>query len=149
MKLGQSRPFNPATHMKTVYPVSLPQVSAGCFAVSDELAAVLFTPAELASLKAELSVKSSPGPWSQPISAKGLVVSFDYEADKANNYSGPRQPLLVYGRRTMSQWKQTGYEAEGRASVAGQSRRVFTSSKLFQLEDGRLLSAAVLHIGRG
>lgn len=132
--------------MKTSPVLELPQVSAGCFALTHEQAAALFTPAELAAKESRLDVRTV-GPWGIPVSAVGLVVSFNYEADKANNYSNPRQPLRVYGRRTMTNWKQTGFEAEGVASVDGRKRRVFTSSKLFQLPDGSLISASVLHLG--
>lgn len=132
--------------MKKLNPIALPQVSPGCFAVTSEQAAALFSPAELSAGEKRLTVKSV-GEWHVPVSATGLAVSFDHDADRADYYANP-QPLIVYGERTMTNWKQLGYEAEGKVSIGGKRVRAFTSSKLFQLPDGQLLSCGVLHLGK-
>lgn len=122
---------------------SLVQEPPGIFIIPQELIKELFSGVEVNAREARLQVKSF-GRWKIPVSARGLLVDFDHAKDKAHH----DQPLTVYGKRTMTNWKQCGYEAEGKVSLKGKKRRVFTSNKLFRLPDGSLLSAGVLHLGR-
>lgn len=132
--------------MKRFQPFEAPQRSAGCFKLTEEQAAQLFTPEQLAKGEARFEIETR-GPWQLIVSVRGLCVSFDYEADKAANHAQP-QPLRIYGPRTLRDWRQTGFEGEGLVSVGGRKRRAFSSSKLFELPGGRLFSAAVLHLGK-
>jgi hypothetical protein len=129
--------------MKSKPVLSLVEQSPGTFIVPPELVNELFTSEEILKGESRLTVKTV-GSWQVPVSAFGLVVSFDHEASK----KAQGQPLFVYGKRTLTNWKQCGYEAEGKVSINGKKRRAFTSSKLFRLPDNSLLSAQVLHLGK-
>jgi len=128
--------------MKSKPVLSLVEQSCGTFIVPAELVNELLTSEEISKGESRLIVKTA-GSWQVPVSAFGLVVSFDYEASK----KALGQPLFVYGKRTLTNWKQCGYEAEGKVSINGKKRRAFTSSKLFRLPDNSLLSGQVLHLG--
>jgi hypothetical protein len=52
----------------------------------------------------------------------------------------------IYGLRTLSQARQSGYQMEGRVSVGGKRCRAFTSSMMFEREDGSLCNVAVLEV---
>lgn len=52
----------------------------------------------------------------------------------------------LYGVRTMSRPKESGYNMEGRVSIAGKTHSAFTSSKLFERPDGSLVDVAVFVI---
>jgi len=50
----------------------------------------------------------------------------------------------VYGVRSMSRPKESGYVLEGRVSIGGETCSAFTSSHLFQRPDGSLVDVGVL-----
>jgi len=129
--------------MTTFQPFEAAQVSSGCYALTDEQAAQLFTPEQIAAGEVRFDIRTF-GPWHTVVSVRGLCVWLDHDANSYTN----RQPLHVYGIRTLTNRKQTGFEGEGRVSVAGKRRRAFSSSVLFQLSGNRLLSVAVLHLGK-
>ena len=52
----------------------------------------------------------------------------------------------VYGIRSLSKPRESGYVLEGRVSIDGKSYRAFTSSKLFQRGDGSLCDVAILYV---
>jgi len=52
----------------------------------------------------------------------------------------------IYGIRKAREIKSDGYGATGRVSVNGKKVKCFTSSKLFEREDGSLCDVAVLWI---
>lgn len=52
----------------------------------------------------------------------------------------------VFGIRTMSNVRESGYELEGRVSIEGRKYRAFTSSKLFSREDGSLCDVAIVYV---
>lgn len=49
----------------------------------------------------------------------------------------------VFGNRRMHHPRESGYNQEGRVSVGGKKHRAFTSSRLFEREDGSLCDVAV------
>ena len=51
----------------------------------------------------------------------------------------------IYGERTLTDLKQSGYCMFGRVSVGGKKQRAFTSNQIFE-SNGRLVSVAILHI---
>lgn len=80
-------------------------------------------------------------PYHQVIrSLKGLAVSC-----KFGEYS-QQYDRRVYGMRTLLNPKESGYQLEGRVSIGGKKYRAFTSSTLFEREDGSLCDVAVLHV---
>jgi hypothetical protein len=50
----------------------------------------------------------------------------------------------VFGKRTLMSPKESGYQLEGRVSIGGTKYRAFTSSRLFEREDGSLCDVGVL-----
>lgn len=78
------------------------------------------------------------GSWQQPLSYKALCMSAEYAARG-------RVSATAYGIRTLSKPAQAGHVLEGRVSVLGKSVRGFTSSQLFELEDGSLVNVAVIY----
>lgn len=102
-----------------------------------ELIALGITEDEIAKGEARGELETW-GPWQQPLVYKALCMSVEY-AD------GRRISATAYGIRTMGQPKQSGHVLEGRVSVLGKSVRGFTSSQLFELEDGSLVDVAVIY----
>lgn len=80
------------------------------------------------------------GMWSIPVNYIALAMSCDF-----GPHSTPINAVL-YGIRTLTNVRQSGYELEGTVSVNGNKYRGFTSSCLFQREDGSLVSVATIHV---
>lgn len=78
------------------------------------------------------------GPWNLCSSIRGVVADCDDNQDSRREQFYP--PRVAYDL------KSCGYHAEGRISFGGRKRRVFTSSRLFELPDGRLVDVAILHL---
>jgi len=85
------------------------------------------------------------GPWQIPVSYRALCGSVEYTPDDKRRYSAQRDSISYYGTRTLSNIRQSGHALEGTVSVNGQKVRGFTSSDLFELSDGRLVSVATIH----
>jgi hypothetical protein len=49
-----------------------------------------------------------------------------------------------YPIRTLTDTRQNGYAMDGRVSLNGRKHSAFTTDQLFELPDGRLISAAVI-----
>ena len=82
------------------------------------------------------------GMWHIPVSYRALCVSSVWDNSKGYTV---RTSETIYGMRTLSKPTQSGYELEGRVSVNGRKVRGFTSSQLFQLENGKLVNIATIH----
>lgn len=80
------------------------------------------------------------GHWSIPVRFKAPAVSYTW-----GEYSTIKE-VTLYGKRTLGNLKQSGYDLEGRVSVNGTKKRGFTSSQLWQLPDGRLIETSVIHV---
>lgn len=74
------------------------------------------------------------GPWNIIYSINGLVVKTNFSTKE----------LTIHGYRTMFDCRQSGYEIEGRVSIGGKKYSCFTSSELFELEDGRLIDVGII-----
>jgi hypothetical protein len=72
------------------------------------------------------------GPWGIPKSYTALVI--EYGTNK------------IYGVRKSSRVRQSGYDLEGYVSIGGKQRSCFTSSVLFEREDGSLVSVACWYL---
>jgi len=83
------------------------------------------------------------GPWNITVSYTALVLENWYDDDAG--YTKVSK-TVEYGIRKMSRCKDGGYNLFGRVSVEGQTRRAFTSSNLFELEDGRLIDVATINL---
>ena len=74
------------------------------------------------------------GPWQVCRSLRGLVVSMDFGT----------KGRTIHGWRTMVDCRQSGYDMEGRVSLGGRKYSCFTSSDLFDIEDGRCIDVATI-----
>lgn len=77
------------------------------------------------------------GPWHIPKSYRALVMSTVHTPIESRRYT-------AYGARTMNNIRQSGYELEGYVSIQGKKYSAFTSSQLFELEDGKLVNVAII-----
>lgn len=73
------------------------------------------------------------GPWGMISGIAGLAIEPDGR---------------VWGWRKLSNPQEDGYVQRGTVSVGGQNIHAFTSSRLFEREDGSLCDVAVLYICR-
>jgi hypothetical protein len=112
----------------------------GCKPLTLEQAQSFLTDADI-SLGMKRGDLKTFGPWQLPVSYTALATSCDFAAEG--------RPLTVYGLRTLTKVNQSGHELEGRVSINGKSYRGFTSSQLFELPDGRLVSVAIIHVCMG
>lgn len=83
------------------------------------------------------------GVWNIPVSFKAICMSA--------KYSEMRLPLLsdctektIYGIRTLTNVRNSGYDLEGYVSIKGKKYTAFTSSELFQV-NGKLINASIIH----
>lgn len=83
------------------------------------------------------------GPWQLMVSYRALCVSKEFIRTESGILLDTVETL--WGIRTMSDCQPLGYEMEGRVSVLGKKRRAFTSSTMFELPNGHLISVATIH----
>jgi hypothetical protein len=74
------------------------------------------------------------GPWGQVITYRALAVSHDTD-----------RGITVHGERQLTRPTPSGYDLEGRVSIAGERRRAFTSSQMFEVQ-GKLVDVAILYV---
>ena len=74
------------------------------------------------------------GPWGIISKCKGLTIRQNFETGT----------ITIYGYRTLSKPRSSGFQLEGWVSIKGVKRSAFTSSHLFELENGHLIDVAVL-----
>lgn len=99
--------------------------------ISLELAKKLFGDITKDEQRLEIETR---GPWSIISSCKGLTIWQDFTTNE----------IEIYGYRTLSRPRNSGYELEGYVSIAGEKRSAFTSSHLFELENGHLIDVGIL-----
>jgi len=109
-----------------------------------ELIEMGITEDQIESGEARGELKTS-GPWQIPVSYKALCQSTIYTPKEKQRYSAEQEKTTVYGLRTMNNIRQSGYEIEGYVSVNGKKCSCFSSSQLFELENGKLIDVAVIH----
>jgi len=83
------------------------------------------------------------GPWNIPVSFKTIAVSAKWGIIEGH-FSKSCIEKTVYGIRTMTNLRQSGYELEGYVSINGKKHTCFTSSELFEV-NGKLINVAVIH----
>lgn len=110
--------------MKTA--IHIPFSSGASRATREQLQALGFTESEIKNGK-RFEIKSV-GPWQITKSIRGIVRKGDD----------------FYPVRTMGGVSQPGTWSEGWLSLNGKKKNAFTSSVIFELEDGHLTECAVL-----
>ncbi len=83
------------------------------------------------------------GMWSIPVSYKAIAVSSIWDKEQLPLLS-TRKETTIYGVRTMTKVRQSGYCLEGWVSIGGKKYSAFTSSQLFKV-NGKLLDVATIH----
>lgn len=83
------------------------------------------------------------GPWGLVSSLRGMAITHPDGRDQWGHVKGR---VIFHGIRTLSGAKESGYQLEGRVSVAGEKHRAFTSSLLVRLPSGELVSLGVLYV---
>ena len=86
------------------------------------------------------------GPWHILRSIRGLAMTVE-SREPHHCRNGETSPATVafHGLRTGHDCRTPGTWTECRVSIGGRKRSAFTSSKLFQLPDGRLIDVAILY----
>lgn len=79
------------------------------------------------------------GPWQISVRSRAIAVSVKWGE---HSYM---ETITLYGWRTLSRPKQSGYHLEGLVSIGGKKYSAFTSSQMFCLPDGRLFDVATIH----
>lgn len=115
--------------------------TAGALKLTAEQAAQLFTPEQIIAGEVR-GTSVTRGPWGIIISYSALCTSNEWIEQAWGKISGP---VTVYGIRTLTPAKESGYALEGKVSVNGRKYRGFTSSQLFELPDGKLINVATIH----
>lgn len=111
------------------------QFQSGATPITNEQAALFLSPEDIA--KGEQRAKHSIRmPWGFTISLSALAISHNFETGA----------LIVWGHRQLSKPREDGYCMAGGVSVAGKTKRAFTSSMLFELPDGKLVDVAIIHV---
>jgi hypothetical protein len=83
------------------------------------------------------------GMWNIPVSFKAIAIKAKLEQPEGH-FSKCFTEKTVYGIRTMTNIRQSGYELEGYVSINGKKHSCFTSSELFEV-NGKLINVAVIH----
>jgi hypothetical protein len=83
------------------------------------------------------------GPWKVPIKIVALAASYTWKND---GYGDFIESVTLYGKRTLCNVKESGYDLEGIVSIKGVKRRAYTSSIMFELPDGRLYNVATIQV---
>jgi len=91
----------------------------------------LFGSATIDEQRADISTR---GPWSSITGFKALCVRQNFDNGE----------ITIYGYRKLQKIRQGGYELEGRVSIGGKEYTAFTSSHLFELENGHLIDVATI-----
>jgi len=90
-----------------------------------------FGTADAHEVRANMSFR---GPWSIISGFEALCVHQDFGSGE----------ITIYGKRRLQNIKQSGYQLEGTVSIAGKKHTAFTSSHLFELDNGHLISVATI-----
>ena len=99
--------------------------------LSLEIAKKLFGNITIDGQRLEIGTR---GPWGIITKCKGLAINRNFDTGT----------ITIYGYRTLSNPRSSGYELEGNVSINGVKRSAFTSSHLFELENGHLIDVGVL-----
>lgn len=112
-------------------------------ATLETLAALGVTPADIAAGEKRFESVHS-GPWAICLSITAIVEETEFGKSPAGITVVTSKAF--WPARKCSNPRSMGYDMEGAISLGGKHRRVFTSSQLFELPDGRLVDVATLHL---
>lgn len=95
---------------------------------------------ELENQRGDLETR---GPWSLPVRYSAPCITLHWEKTPYNTQVAA---VTLWGRRTMRDLRESGYQLEGRLSLGGLTVSGYTGGQMFQLPDGALLEAEVIHV---
>jgi hypothetical protein len=132
--------------MNKSLPITLPYYN-GCYHATDEQAAILFTPTEIASGEARL-LTLTHGPWQILKSIRGWLTTGEKVSTGAVSPGLMERPTSIafHSVRTMSRPRNNGYGIVGNMRFKGKGHRVIDIAPLVQIEDGKLISINCLHV---
>lgn len=109
--------------------------------ISEETARELFTEAEITAGEKRLETKTLGA-------VSGLAIEMENRRELLSPYAPDycKTGAVIHGVRTISAPRQNGFEIEGAVSIAGKKHRAFSSSMLFRLPSGKILSAGILYV---
>jgi hypothetical protein len=113
----------------------------GAVVLTEQQARLLFTDSEIEKGEARGEM-STVGMWQLPVRYRAVCTSNSFDRESFPIGHGP---LNVYGKRCLVDIRQAGFEIEGRVTVNGKKHRGFSSSQLFELPSGKLISCAIIH----
>lgn len=109
-------------------------------ATLEQLRALGVTDSEIAAGEKRLASQHS-GPWQICTSLRGIVERAHFNRE---DFPVRKEWVEFYPARTMFRPRESGYDMEGHVSLNGKRVSAFTSSQLFELPDGRLISVGVI-----
>lgn len=91
-------------------------------------------------------IAETRGPWGIVSRYRAPCVRLNW---KQTEYGAIVESITLYGWRTMGNPKESGYDLEGTVRVCGKKTSAYTSSALWRLPDGRLVSSATINVRGG
>ena len=132
--------LEPQTPQKMKPIIRIENPPAGAIpATVEQLTALGFTPAEIESGRKPFEFV----PHHRPDRIRAIVERAEWKDDPYGLNVG-KAWVEFYSVRTLTDPRQNGYAMDGRVSLNGRKLSAFTSDALFELPDGRLISAAVI-----
>jgi hypothetical protein len=108
-------------------------------ATVEQLQALGFAPAEIDAGGKQFEFV----PHHRPNRVRAIVERAEWGKDQHGVNTG-KAWVEFYPIRTLTDTRENGYALDGRVSLNGRKLSAFTSDILFELPDGRLISAAVI-----
>lgn len=125
-------------------PITVPSPKSTLLVTNEQAIALFGADVVAAASDVRFEIETR-GPWSIVSRVAGLAV----EPIAWGGWDGKHATeWRIYGKRSLAKPHSCGYDMEGTVSIAGESRRAFTSSALFELPDGRLINCATLYVCR-
>ena len=121
------------------------QITAGALPITRDELIALGVPAECIEKGEYRGEVKCVGPWQLPVSYKALCMSAVWTPEDRRRFNAERESETVYGMRILISPRESGYALQGFVSVNGRKVRGFTSSQLFELPDGKLVTVATIH----
>ena len=102
-------------------------------------------PMAISNGEARFEIGQHGGGWRGISKVTGLAISQEFPEGVGTPRTPEQSGLIVYGVRTMSDPRESGYQQEGHVSIGGKKYSAFTSSHLFSV-NGKLVDVGVLFV---
>lgn len=132
------KPVLPKTWLKN-------QITAGALPITRDELIAFGVPSECIDKGEYRGEVKCVGQGQIPVSFRALCMSAVWTPEDKRRISAERESETAYGLRSLLSPRESGYALHGLVCVAGRKVRGFTSSQLFRLPDGKLVSVAIIH----